>query len=160
MDTPISIGPESTCSQPSTVRDMLKLLSVPVGARVLDVGSGSGWSTALLAHLVGPHGQVVGVELEADLVRFGTENLARCARPWATIQLAVPGSLGDPTRAPYDRILVSAMAAELPRSLIAQLAPGGIIVIPVAKRMVRVRLDETGTAQISTHGRYGFVPLR
>ena len=66
------------------------------GDRVLDVGAGSGWSTALLAHLTGPTGEVLGVELEPTLVEFGRANLARVDRPWARIEQADPERLGWP----------------------------------------------------------------
>ncbi|HHX85911.1 MAG TPA: hypothetical protein GX694_11425 [Actinomycetales bacterium] len=67
-DGPLPIGYGSTNSQPSTVADMLRLLDVPRGASVLDVGSGSGWTTAILAELVGPEGRVLGTELVPELV--------------------------------------------------------------------------------------------
>src|SRR5690349_9944297 len=73
-DGPIPIGHGQTNSQPRTVRAMLMLLDVGPGHRVLDVGSGSGWTTALLAHLVGPEGSVLGLERVEDLVTFGAEN--------------------------------------------------------------------------------------
>ena len=76
-DGPIQIGHGQTNSQPRTVANMLRLLEVRPGDRVLDVGSGSGWTTALLAHLTGPTGSVVGVELVPELVAFGRANLAR-----------------------------------------------------------------------------------
>ena len=107
-DGPIGIGRGQTNSQPRTVRDMLRLLEVREGGRVLDVGSGSGWTTALLAHLTGPEGEVIGVELEPELVVYGRKNLQRSERPWARIEQAQPGRLGWPEGAPYDRILVSA----------------------------------------------------
>lgn len=66
QDRPLPIPRNQTNSQPSTVRDMLWLLEVPEGAKVLDVGAGSGWTTALLAHLTGPEGSVLGVELEPN----------------------------------------------------------------------------------------------
>src|SRR6476661_7740427 len=74
-DGPILIGHGQTNSQPRTVVDMLRLLDVRPGQRVLDVGSGSGWTTALLGHLTGPDGEVVGVELEPALARWGAANL-------------------------------------------------------------------------------------
>ena len=95
-DGPIDIGRGQTNSQPRTVEAMLRLLEVRPGHRVLDVGSGSGWTTALLAHLTGPDGEVLGVEIEADLVGFGAANLAATAQPWATITRATPDVLGLP----------------------------------------------------------------
>lgn len=156
-DGPLAIAAGQTNSQPRTVDDMLRLLDVRPGQRVLDVGAGSGWTTALLAHLVGPTGVVAGVELEPSLVSFGAANLAAVDRPWATIRLATPSVLGDPDGAPYDRILVSAMPDTLPTSLIDQLADDGVLVIPVAGTMLRV--TNPGTV-VSEHGRYRFVPLR
>jgi protein-L-isoaspartate(D-aspartate) O-methyltransferase len=124
------------------------------------VGTGSGWTTALLAHLTGPGGEVLGVELEADLVRFGSENLTRTGQPWASIRAATAGVLGWPDRAPYDRILVSAEPRELPAGLVDQLAADGRMVIPVAGTMLLVVGGGTGQVTISRHGRYRFVPLR
>lgn len=158
-DGPIHIGHGQTNSQPRTVADMLRLLEVREGDRVLDVGSGSGWTTALLGHLTGPQGEVVGVELEPDLVRWGAANLAGCGMPWATIRVAAPGVLGDPGRAPFDRILVSAEATSLPQPLVEQLADPGRMVVPVSSRMTLVELS-LGEVTTSTHGLYRFVPLR
>ena len=159
FDGPIPIGHGQTNSQPRTVADMLKLLEVRTADRVLDVGSGSGWTTALLAHLTGPTGSVLGLEIEPALVTFGQANLARVNRPWARIEAADPHVLGRPEQAPYDRILVSANALELPASLLEQLAPDARMVIPVASRMLLVRMTPTGP-DVSEHGDYRFVPLR
>jgi protein-L-isoaspartate(D-aspartate) O-methyltransferase len=158
-DGPILIGHGQTNSQPRTVADMLRLLDVRPGQRVLDVGSGSGWTTALLAHLTGPVGAVLGVELEPDLVRWGAANLATVGMPWASVRQAQPGVLGDPDHAPWDRILVSAEAATLPQALVDQLGEPGRLVIPVAGWMTLVVRDG-GAVTTSTHGRYRFVPLR
>ena len=158
-DGPLPIGEGQTNSQPRTVADMLRLLDVSPGQRVLDVGSGSGWTTALLGHLVGPSGEVVGVELEPSLVEFGTANLAATDQPWARIVQAMPGVLGVPDHAPYDRILVSAEPATLPEDLVDQLADGGRLVIPVRGTMTLVTRDGDETRQ-SHHGSYRFVPLR
>lgn len=158
-DGPLPIGCGQTSSQPYTVDAMLRLLDVRPGMRVLDVGAGSGWTTALLAHLVGPAGKVRGVELEPKLVRFGRANLAATNQPWASIVPPEPGIFGLPDAAPFDRILVSAEADELPQALVEQLADGGLMVIPVAGVMLRVirRADEI---ERSRHGYYSFVPLR
>lgn len=156
-DGPLAIAAGQTSSQPRTVDDMLRLLDVRPGQRVLDVGAGSGWTTALLAHLVGPNGSVLGVELEPELVAFGRRNLAATDRPWASIRRATPGVLGDPGGAAYDRILVSAEPDELPQELVEQLADDGVLVIPVAGTMLRVT---NPGAVVGEHGRYRFVPLR
>ncbi len=155
FDGPIAIGAGQTNSQPLTVEAMLRLLDPQPGHRVLDVGAGSGWTTALLAHLVGPTGEVVGVERVPKLVDFGRHNLARTRQPWARIEPATDGVLGLPHLAPYDRILVSANATTLPEELRAQLAEGGRMVVPVSGVMLRVEADGT----ISEHGHYRFVPL-
>jgi protein-L-isoaspartate(D-aspartate) O-methyltransferase len=157
-DGPLDIGHGQTSSQPRTVENMLRLLDVRPGQRVLDVGAGSGWTTALLAHLTGPQGVVVGVEVVPELVTFGAANLARTGRPWATIERAARGVLGAPGRAPYDRILVSAEPRRLPGELVAQLAERGRMVIPVIGTMLLVVQDEAGPV-ISRHGSYRFVPL-
>jgi protein-L-isoaspartate(D-aspartate) O-methyltransferase len=158
-DGPIQIGRGQTNSQPRTVEAMLRLLDVRRGDRVLDVGSGSGWTTALLAHLTGPTGEVVGVELEPELVDFGRRNLDRARRRWARIEQADPDRLGWPDEAPYDRVLVSAEPRTLPGALVDQLVVGGRMVIPVNGVMLLVQRTDSGT-EVSQHGGYRFVPLR
>jgi protein-L-isoaspartate(D-aspartate) O-methyltransferase len=158
-DGPIPIGRGQTNSQPRTVEAMLRLLDVRPGHRVLDVGSGSGWTTALLAHLVGETGEVVGVELEPELAAWGAANLAALQLPWASIRPARPGTLGLPELGPWDRILVSAAARELPESLVDQLGPEGRLVLPVGAWMTLV--ERVGERLVtSRHGKYRFVPLR
>lgn len=138
---------------------MLRLLEVPDGARVLDVGAGSGWTTALLAHLVGPGGTVIGVELEPDLAAWGAANLAATGQPWARIVVAPPGVLGLPDEAPFDRILVSAEARRMPQALLDQLAVPGLMVAPVAGGLVVAVATTSGTT-VTRHEGYRFVPLR
>jgi protein-L-isoaspartate(D-aspartate) O-methyltransferase len=157
-DRPIPIGFEATNSQPSTVRGMLVALDVHRGDRVLDVGSGSGWTTALLGELTGPEGSVVGVELVPELAEWGANNVARYAMGWVSIRIA-GDELGAPGDGPFDRILVSAEARRLPQVLVDQLAEGGRMVIPVAGRMEVV--DRRGERlDVHDFGRYSFVPLR
>lgn len=157
-DGPIPIGEGQTNSQPRTVADMLRLLDVRHGHRVLDVGAGTGWTTALLAHLVGPSGLVIGVERVPSLAERAVANIRVAGLPWARVALAEPGVLGHPGAAPFDRILVSAEAQRLPASLVAQVRVGGVLVIPVKGRMLRVVRTEEGH-EVGVHGHYRFVPL-
>jgi protein-L-isoaspartate(D-aspartate) O-methyltransferase len=92
-------------------------------------------------------------------VEFGSHNLDRTDLPWASIHQAAAGVLGLPSAAPYHRILVSAMAQELPDDLVAQLHTGGVMVVPVNGTMLRVARSMRGVG-ITRHGSYRFVPLR
>jgi protein-L-isoaspartate(D-aspartate) O-methyltransferase len=158
QDRALRLDHGQTNSQPSTVHTMLSLLDVRPGHRVLDVGSGSAWTTALLGVLVGAEGRVSGVELVPELVTWGRQNLAAYSMPWATITAADPAVLGLPDLAPFDRILVSAAARSLPQPLVEQLCPGGVMVAPVAHRMAVVRRSGA-QADVVLHGHYMFVPL-
>ena len=159
-DAALPIGHGVTNSQPSTVRAMLELLAPRPGDRVLDVGSGSGWTTALLACLVGPEGRVVAVERIPEVLEFGRANVAAAGPPAAVeMHLATPGTLGWPDAAPYDRVLVSAGADALPHALVDQLAPDGVLVGAVGGDMLRVTKRPGADPSIERHGRYVFVPL-
>lgn len=167
VDGPLSIGHGQTNSQPRTVAAMLELLDVRPGHRVLDVGSGSGWTTGLLAALAGADGEVLGLEIVPELAEWGAANLAALAdaaqKPGAQlaparIEQADPSVLGRPEEGPWDRILVSAMAARRPDTLIDQLAEGGRLVCPVAGQMLLVEVVD-GQPRTSHHGAYRFVPL-
>ena len=160
VDAPLAIGHGSTNSQPSTVRYMLELLDAGPGQRALDVGSGSGWTSALLGELVGHTGSVIGVEVVPELVDMARGNLAD-HRPWVRIELARGDQLGWPEDAPYDRILVSADGGRVPAELEAQLAPGGRMVLPAASDMMVVERAADGRlSRRRARGRFSFVPLR
>ncbi len=128
---------------------------------MLDVGAGSGWTTGLLAHLTGPQGVVIGTEIVPELVELGRANLAGSSATgpsWARIESADPNAVGWPAEAPYDRVLVSAQARQLPTELVDQLTVGGRMVLPVNGIMLLVRRGHDGVA-VTEHGRYRFVPL-
>lgn len=158
-DHPLPIGGRQTISQPYTVAFMLELLAPTEGNRVLDVGSGSGYTTALLSAAVGEHGSVCGVEIKKELVEMGTENIKKYRFPHTAI-VSGGGTIGFPEKAPYDRILVSAAAETVPQELIHQLAGGGTMVIPVGSGIERVAKEESGAVQTRRWDGFAFVPLR
>jgi protein-L-isoaspartate(D-aspartate) O-methyltransferase len=155
LDRALPIGYGQTNSQPTTVRAMLHALRVGPGMRVLDVGSGSGWTTVLLARLVGETGKVVGVERIVELVSEGGRAVQAAGVPWASVRRARETVLGAPEDAPFDRILVSAQGPEVPGQLVDQLAEDGLMVVPVDGRLLRV--DAHGGQE--DLGNYVFVPL-
>ena len=154
-DQPLPIGYGQTSSQPSTVATMLDLLEPFAGMRVLDVGSGSGWTSAILGELGGANSRVFAVERIPELVKRSREAINQT---WVSVQRAEPDVLGLPHLAPFDRILVSAMADEPPESLFDQLADGGVMVAPWGEVMHRVR-RVGDRIEITEHGGYTFVPL-
>lgn len=158
VDAPLPIGFGQTNSQPTTVNYMLEWLDPQPGDKMLDVGSGSGWTTALLAYLVRPSGLVYAVERVDELVEFGADNFERTSQRNARFFKAGK-TLGLPKHAPYDKILVSAAADELPAGLVAQLKLGGRMVIPI-KNSVWV-IDKVSNHDIETieHPGFAFVPL-
>lgn len=158
LDMPLSIGYGQTNSQPSTVRLMLEWLDARTGNKVLDVGSGSGWTTALLAKITGDEGKVTAVEKIPELVEFGKANCERLGL--ANVEFHRAGNLfGWPEGAPYDRILVSAAAVELPEELISQLAKGGRLVIPIVGDILVIKKSQAGEITSDMHAGFRFVPL-
>lgn len=159
-DIPLPIGFGATISQPYTVAVMLELLAPDERSRVLDVGSGSGWTTGLLGAVVGEHGAVLGVEIVPELVEWGKANVREFEKSPVGIVLAREDTLGAPEYGPYDRILVSAEASSIPEELLGQLSPEGVMVLPVAGELVRVKKRGDGNVEKSTHGEFRFVPLQ
>ena len=157
-DYPLQIGYDQTISQPSTVAFMLELLDPKQGEKILDIGSGSGWTTALLAFLVGSKGKVFGVELVPKLVAFGAENLKKYNFPQAAI-LQAGKNLGLAKEAPFDKILVSAAAQDFPETLLSQLKEGGTLVIPVRDAIWSCKKLSQGKAEIKKFEGFAFVPL-
>lgn len=153
IDAPIPIGNSQTISQPSTVAFMLEKLAPQKGDKVLDIGSGSGWTTALLCHIVGEKGSVTGVERVGDLVEQGQKNLSQFDFTHGCIKKAGE-KLGLPDEE-FDRILVSAAADEIPEELFSQLKIGGTLVIPVENSIYK--FTKISEEQIENEAFYGFV---
>ena len=174
IDEAMPIGFGQTISQPLTVAFMMELLEPKPGDKILDLGSGSAWTTALLAYIVGERGKVFGIEKIPELVKFGRKNLAKYKFKNAEI-LPAGKKLGLPKEAPsalnrvegpalsraegFDRILVSAAAEELPQELINQLKIGGRLVIPIRHSIWKI--DKISEKDIRKEEYYGFsfVPL-
>jgi len=134
---PLPIGHGQTISQPLTVAFMLELLSAKKGDKILDLGAGSGWTTALLAEIVGRQGQVWGTEIVKPLAKFGQKNLTKYH--FAQARVVPSGNkLGLPQEAPFDKILVSAAAESLPKELVRQLVIGGKLVIPIQGSIFKI----------------------
>jgi len=165
VNAPLSIGHEQTISQPATVAFMMELLAPEAGDKILDVGSGSGWTSALLAELVGGSGRIYAIELVKELKEFGERNVAKYDFiDRGTIKMFnADGYEGLPEYAPFDKILVSAAAEEVPEKLISQLKTGGRMVVPVGERfssqdIVAIDKKSQGFKETRYPG-FVFVPL-
>lgn len=126
-DAPLPIGYGQTISQPYIVALMTELLSLQPGDRVLEVGVGSGYQTAILAELAA---EVIGLERLPELAQLAEDRLMSMGYQNIVIHV-IDGSEGFPEAAPYDAVLVAAAAPTVPRPLIEQLAEGGRLVLPV-----------------------------
>ncbi len=132
-NTPLSIGYGQTISQPLTVAFMLELSGPKSGNKILDIGSGSGWTVALLSEIVGAEGKVYGLEIIEELKKFAQDNVAKynfIDKGIAQIDCA-DGYKGLPDFAPFDKIIVAAAAEEIPKVLLTQLKVSGRLVSPI-----------------------------
>ncbi len=148
-----------TISQPYIVARMLELAELEPGHRVLEIGTGSGYQTLLLARLVE---RVFSIERVAELQRGARARLDELGVRNVALRHG-DGSMGWQEFAPYDRVLVAAAAPRVPEALLAQLADRGVLVIPVGDRAVQHlevwRRSETGRVTHARHGECRFVPL-
>ncbi len=117
----------SSSSQPAVMASMLEMLAVRPGMRVLEIGTGSGYNTALLAHLVGDPRLITTIDIDADVIESAKQIIPQVIGEGMTI-LQADGSHGYAINAPYDRVLITASTPTLSRSWLEQLAPGGTIV--------------------------------
>lgn len=140
---------------------MLELLDPRRGQNILDIGSGSGWTTALLAYITGEKGRVTAVERIPELCEFGRKNIDKfdfIKKGIAGIYCA-DGNEGFPHHAPYDRILVSAAAQEIPQPLKDQLKIGGKMVIPVHNDIWYLEKKSKSDFYKEEFPGFSFVPL-
>lgn len=158
---PIPIGFGQTISQPLTVAFMFELLQPQVGDNILDVGSGSGWTTSLLSEIVGPKGKVFGVEIVTELKNFGEKNASKYnfVKKGIAEFILGDGNWGLKEHAPYDRILVSASAEKIPAALESQLKVGGVLVIPVKESIWKIIRKENKKFERKEYPGFVFVPL-
>jgi len=157
-DEPLSIGYGQTISQPFIVATMTAALELDGSERVLEIGTGSGYQCAILARLAR---EVVTVEIVPEL-RARAEGVLRALGITNVTVLPAADVLGAPDHAPFDAIIVTAAAPSVPPSLLAQLAVGGRMVIPVGTRDVQDLLIVTRTPDGMTRRSLGgcrFVPL-
>lgn len=157
---PLEIGFGQTISQPLTVAFMIELCQPKKGDRVLDIGSGSGWTTALFAEIVGPEGKVYGIERIAELKDFGENNTKKYnfVHSGRAVFVCADGSKGLKEFAPYNVIHVGAAAAKIPRELLEQLVVGGHLVIPEGTETQEIVLiEKTGPNEYKEQRFPGFV---
>ncbi|MBI4018303.1 MAG: protein-L-isoaspartate(D-aspartate) O-methyltransferase [Candidatus Aenigmarchaeota archaeon] len=154
---PLPIAAGQTISQPLTVAAMTEALQPASGMKILEVGAGSGYQAAILAEIVGGKGKVITTEFIPELARFAQDNLARCGYKNVFVILH-DGSLGYGKEAPYDRIIVTAAAPDIPQALTEQLKEGGRLVITVGDELFLVEKDKE--IKKTFLGYYAFVPLK
>jgi protein-L-isoaspartate(D-aspartate) O-methyltransferase len=158
QDQAFPIGSGQTISQPYTVAFQTELLEVSPNDKVLEIGTGSGYQTAILLEL---GAKVYTIERQKKLFMKAQDNLTKLG--YKPHFFFGDGMEGKPTYGPYDKILVTAAASEIPEKLLQQLKIGGIMVIPVGDRfsqsMVRIIKESETNYKKTNHGSFVFVPL-
>jgi protein-L-isoaspartate(D-aspartate) O-methyltransferase len=169
FDTPLPIGYNQTISAPHMVALMTERLDLREGELVLEIGTGSGYQAAVIAEIIDPFsrgvGHVVSIEIIKELAEFARENLIRAGYDDRVSVIIGDGSLGTFIgRELYDKIIVTAASPKIPQTLISQLKPGGIMVIPVgslwSQTLYVVRKISTEKIEIIEDIPCVFVPLR
>jgi protein-L-isoaspartate(D-aspartate) O-methyltransferase len=159
-DHPLPIEAGQTISQPYIVGLMIQAANIRPGDTVLEVGAGSGYAAAVISRIAG---KVVGIERQHELVAVAQDRLRRLG--YANVEiLEGDGTRGCPDQAPFDAILAAASGSHVPPSLVAQLAPGGCIVMPIGdpgwvQELIKVTKQEDGILRQENLGGVRFVPL-
>jgi len=161
VDEAMLIGQGQTISQPKVVAFMLELLEPKAGEKILDVGSGSGWTSALLSEIVGDKGRVVSLELIPELKEFGEKNAAKYGFvEKGTAQfICCDGSKGYEEESPFDKILASAAARRVPEAWKKQLKVGGRIVAPINSSIFLFVKKSENEMEEKEYPGFIFVPL-
>lgn len=162
-DQPLSIGHRQTISAPSMIAITLESLDLKTEQKVLEVGTGSGYNAALIAEVVGQKGGVFSIERVDELAEFGRANLKRTGYGWVQVVVG-DGTCGYEKEAPWDRILVTACAPEMPKPLVEQMKIGGKLGAPVGQHYmfqtwVIAEKRDKGELKIEERGGCSFVPL-
>jgi protein-L-isoaspartate(D-aspartate) O-methyltransferase len=150
---PLPIGEGQTISQPLTVAFMTEALGVKKGQKILEIGAGSGYQAAILSEIAGD-GRIITVEINEKVFEFAKKNLKNFKN--VTV-IHGDGSMGYEKEAPYDRIIVTASAPEVPGMLTGQLKKGGKLVVPVGNEMIL--LEKNDRIKKTMLGYFSFVPL-
>jgi len=159
-DIPLSIIKDQTISQPSVVSRITEWLDIKEGQKILEIGSGSGWQTAILSYLVG-HGKVYSVERHSELVEFAKKNLDKLGISNVKVILG-DGSLGLTEESPFDRIIITAACKKIPEPLLDQLSEDGLLIAPVGEfqqSLVVLKKISKEIVEIKNQPGYVFVPL-
>ena len=161
-DTPLPLMRGKTISQPTTVMLMTHSLELKSGDKVFEVGTGSGYQTAIMAKIIGSKGKVITTEVIPELVSFSKQNLAKSGIDNVEIY-EDDGSKGMNEKSPFDKIMITAACREFPKQLLEQLKPNGIIVGPVGneqeQEMVKGIKGKDGKLQLEFLGQFLFSPL-
>ena len=159
FNAPLSIGYGQTISQPLTVAFMLELLQPKKGDKILDIGSGSGWQTAMLCQIVGSEGFVYAIERIPELKEFGQANVEKYN--FKNVEfICGDGSKGLLDKAPFDKIIVAAsVAEEIPQSWKDQLKIKGRLVTPVKGSIWLVIKKQKDKFEEEEYPGFVFVPL-
>ena len=164
IDHALPIAAGQTISQPLVVAFMLEKLGPKEGENILDIGSGSGWTTTLLSHIVGTRGKVTGIEIIPELTEFGRKNIAKYdSLEKGTIQIVCTNAAKGYTReAPFDKILVSASLAkkEIPIAWKNQLKVNGRIVVPIRESIWLFTKTSKDTYSEEEYPGFVFVPFQ